>query len=674
MDAWRYFHAPAPARFYLVLSCPKLLPCPWPLVLTSKSNCLFSRQLQRRLLQSAWIARTIPRNTWQIRQSPTVASKSDVFQRLIGLETEYALLVPPSSRSDSGRCADGRGANGREADGRGERPGRYGLYRDIVAALRGKLPTVPARHMKEGVFHAAGGAVWFETERPAAGGGLIEGATPECRSPRQLVAWQRAQDELLAESVSEASRGRYALIKNDRDALGNVYGAQESYEATFARGWRLDLWRTALVLLLPLVLLTWLVLWIMDRLVIAYALLATLVYLAAERIVPRPQGLSRLLFGCDIKDLESDLPTGPVWLESFLSVISRIVTAPLALLMMLALWLTAFAQVRRQMLPFFVSRAVISGAGSVDDNGRYLLADKALAVNCVLGLGGFWHDRPMVTCGHFFKVVNADAGLFWGEYCRLFRGQQRLQVALGDSNMSELAEYLRVGTTLLVLDCIEAGELPAIPRIARPIRALHTVCSDPSLKALVRLGRGRQATALEIQRFYLEACRRFVERRPDAPLEAHDVLHRWEAVLDSLVEDPQSLVGSLDWVTKHFVLEKAGRQASWQARKKIDLRYHELSPQGYFQRLRTTGIVHHLLERSEIDHARRNPPAGTPAMVRGRYIREFSGDDIEVAANWQAVFLRHPDGGRRVIRLDGALQPAGKSTESTRRKPRKSGS
>lgn len=34
----------------------------------------------------------------------------------------------------------------------------------------------------------AGGA-WFETERPAVGGGLVEGSTPECRSPRQLLIW-----------------------------------------------------------------------------------------------------------------------------------------------------------------------------------------------------------------------------------------------------------------------------------------------------------------------------------------------------------------------------------------------------------------------------------------------------------------------------------------------------
>ena len=91
---------------------------------------------------------------------------------------------------------------------------------------------------------------------------------------------------------------------------------------------------------------------------------------------------------------------------------------------------------------------------------------------------------------------------------------------------------------------------------------------------------------------------------------------------------------------------------SWEACKKIDIRYHELSPQGYFQRLRTTGIVSDLVTPAEIDHARRNPPSGTPAAVRGRYIREFGLGDDHVTANWRAVFLTPKDSPRRTIRLD----------------------
>lgn len=580
-----------------------------------------------------------------------MASKSDVFQRLIGLETEYALLVPSAP---------------------GKRPAsRYGLFGDLLAALRRKIPCARARNMKEGVFHAAGGAVWFETERPALGGGLIEGSTPECRSPRQLLAWQRAQDELLAEAAQEAFGGAIRLVKNDRDAAGNVYGAQENYEATLASGWRLALWRAALVLLLPLAALTWLGLWLIDGLVALYAVVATVVYLTAERFLPRPEWLARLLFGCSVKELASETPTGPAWLEAILSVVARVLTAPLAVALFAVLWLTAFTRIRRELTPLLISRAVIAGSGMIDDHGQFHLADKGPAMNCLTGFGGLLGDRPIYCLGHFFKAVYADAWLAPQQYFRLFRRRQRLQIALGDSNLADTAEYLRIGTTLLVLDAIEAGELPRVPRVRRPIRSLRKVCSDPTLAARIPLARGGSATALEIQRFYLEACRRMLDRRSDAPPEAREVLRRWEAVLDQLADDPQALVGTLDWPTKRFVLDKTARGASWEARKKIDIRYHELSPQGYFERLRATGIVVELLDRSEIDHARRNPPAGTPAAVRGRYIREFAADDAEVAANWHAVFL---GSGRelKIIRLDRyELSSSGSSASARRKSPRR---
>src|SRR5262245_42847423 len=341
--------------------------------------------------------------------------------------------------------------------------------------------------MKEGVFHAAGGAVWFETERPALGGGLIEGSTPECRSPRQLLAWQRAQDQMLAEAAEEAFGGRVRLIKNDRDAAGNIYGAQENYEATLAVGWRMAVWRASLVLLLPLALFTWLLLLLIDVCVTCYALLATIIYLAAERVLPRPEWLARLLFGCSVKELGAETPTGPAWLESIVSVAARVLTAPLAIALFGVLWLTAFAHIRRSLTPFLLSRPIIAGSGMLDGRGNFLLADKATAMNCLTGFGGLLGDRPIYCLGHFFKAVYADAWLAPQQYLRLFARRQRLQISLGDSNLAEAAEYLRVGTTMLVLDAIEAGELRRIRRVQRPIRSLCAICRVPTLPALITL-------------------------------------------------------------------------------------------------------------------------------------------------------------------------------------------
>jgi hypothetical protein len=132
---------------------------------------------------------------------------TDDQSRLMGLETEYALrveidptidVVPRSHRA---------------------------IYEDITRHLQNRLPTAAANTTaaaKLGWFLGTGGAVWFESLYPTSKMGLIEGATPECRTVRSLLACQRAQDQLLGEAASECGT---SLIKNCHDAFGNAYGA-----------------------------------------------------------------------------------------------------------------------------------------------------------------------------------------------------------------------------------------------------------------------------------------------------------------------------------------------------------------------------------------------------------------------------------------------------------------
>src|SRR5439155_3348163 len=138
-----------------------------------------------------------------------------------------------------------------------------------------------------------------------------------------------------------------------------------------ANGWRLAVWRIALVLLLPLAALTWLLLWLIDVGVTCYALAATVIYLTAERLLPRPEWLSQLLFGCSVKELAAETPTGPAWLEAILSLAARVLTAPLAIALFAVLWLTAFVRIRRELTPFLLTRPIIAGSGMIDDDGNF---------------------------------------------------------------------------------------------------------------------------------------------------------------------------------------------------------------------------------------------------------------------------------------------------------------
>lgn len=560
-----------------------------------------------------------------------------ILDRLIGLETEYAVRFPGDAR---------------------QRPPNRVLFLALVDALKDRLPIASThQYHKKGFFLANGGAVWLEAVFNTRRAGLIEGSTAECRGPRQAVVYQQAQDRLFAEAArSVTNPGAFVLLKNDRDSQGNIYGAQENYEVPIATGAGLWLWRAGLVALTPLMALTWLGLVLLFGSVILWAVVAGLGYLLVSGLLPaeRRRRLALAVFGPDIVG-GNEAPEHPPLLERITAWEVAIVLAPLTAAVSALLHFVAFRSLRRSLTPLLISRAAIAGAGTLDSQGRFLLADKAPGINSVLGFNSFvydrpfylWiYDRPIYSCGHILRDMLAPGSNF----ARLFAARQRLQICLGDANMAQTAEYLRVGTTALVLDAIAAGYLHDAPRLRRPIRTLHRLIADPELKTTVAVHGRRPMNALDVQRFYLDACRRFLTDRPDAPDEAWEILHLWQDVLGRLENDRQSLVGAVDWITKQFLLDQAGGDAP--SRKKIDLRYHELSPQGYFARLKQTGMVAEVIGEEEIERATRMPPADTPAAARGHYIREFSGGTEALTVDWRHVVLGSGK-ARRTVQLSG---------------------
>src|SRR5262249_44313011 len=146
----------------------------------------------------------------------------------------------------------------------------------------------------------------------------------------------------------------------------------------------------------------------------------------------------------------------------------------------------------------------------------------------------------------------------------------------------------------------------------------------------------------QIQRYYLDACRRLVDRSVPENGEARQVLRLWEQTLDDLARDPSRLVGKLDWVTKRYLLAQAGPDASRATRSKVDLRYHELSREGYYLRLEAAGLAPTLVEPEQVLDAIAEPPPGTPATRRGQLIRRHAGAALR--ASWSSVIL--PCGSR----------------------------
>src|SRR5690606_17130182 len=121
--------------------------------------------------------------------------------------------------------------------------------------------------------------------------------------------------------------------------------------------------------------------------------------------------------------------------------------------------------------------------------------------------------------------------------------------------------------------------------VVSPVHSLHQVSHDPTLKHLLTLADGRQMTAVQLQRIYLELAHAYVERQTggDTDAQTRDVLTRWSSVLDRLERDPWECAQELDWLAKLKLLQQYRDRdgLDWSDAKLhlIDLQYADIRPE-----------------------------------------------------------------------------------------------
>src|ERR1044072_8918113 len=126
---------------------------------------------------------------------------------------------------------------------------------------------------------------------------------------------------------------------------------------------------------------------------------------------------------------------------------------------------------------------------------------------------------------------------------------RRFHVILGDSNMSEWATAMKIGTTALMLDLIERGEAPQL-EIAQPVDANKSISRDQTYDWIIELKDGPSIFAINVQRIYLRAASRLDYASEDLGW----VLREWENVLNDLERDAISTRDRVDWAAKKFLL------------------------------------------------------------------------------------------------------------------------
>src|SRR5258706_530316 len=168
---------------------------------------------------------------------------------------------------------------------------------------------------------------------------------------------------------------------------------------------------------------------------------------------------------------------------------------------------------------------------------------------------------------------------------------RRLHVIVGDSNMSEFATFIKIGTTALVLDMIEDGFFDRDYSLQSPVQAIRDISHDPTLRETIKLKDGRSISALQLQLEYLEYATRYVASIDADPV-TQDVLARWTDGLEQLADDPMQLNREVDWVIKQQLIQAymEKNRLSWRDPKVslMDLQYHDIRPdQGlYFSLVR----------------------------------------------------------------------------------------
>ena len=292
------------------------------------------------------------------------------------------------------------------------------------------------------------------------------------------------------------------------------------------------------------------------------------------------------------------------------------------------------------LIPFFVSRQIYAGAGKVLQTARgamYCIAQRAEHIWEGVS-SATTRSRPIINTR---DEPHADAERY-----------RRLHVIVGDSNMSEYTTFLKVGATSILLRMLEDPSVVLRDlSLENPIRAIRDISHDITCRRTVRLNNGREVSALDIQREYLDRALRYADSRGLSPLEVK-ALEMWEHCVTTIESDPMKLDREVDWVIKYKLIEAYRERheldLSHPRVALMDLQYHDVHRErGLFYKLQDHGFVERMCSDADIETAIETPPQTTRARLRGEFIRRAKERKRDYTVDW--VHLKLNDQAQRTV-------------------------
>ena len=306
-----------------------------------------------------------------------------------------------------------------------------------------------------------------------------------------------------------------------------------------------------------------------------------------------------------------------------------------------------FGRIVAEVTPHFITRQIFCGAGKVGSEIGFSAEEVPFQIS---QRADFFEEEVGLETTLKRPIINtrdephADPQKY-----------RRLHVIIGDANMSEVATFLKVGTTAIVLAMIEDDWINADFRFTSPIGALRSVSTDLSMSAALPLASGGSITALEVQLHLLERAIDWTNHHGFDLVGTQagpEILRRWGETLLAIEAESASLASTVDWIAKYRLIDgyRERHGLAWGDARlhALDLQYHDLRPEKSLAR--RVGLET-ICTEADIEKGTSNPPEDTRAYFRGACLAKF-GSDI-VSANWDSlVFDTGGDSLRRVAMME----------------------
>ena len=159
-------------------------------------------------------------------------------------------------------------------------------------------------------------------------------------------------------------------------------------------------------------------------------------------------------------------------------------------------------------------------------------------------------SRPIINTR---DEPHADADLY-----------RRLHVIVGDSNMSDTTNLLKVVSAHLVLSMIESGTIMRDLTLANPIRAIREISHDTTGTRTVKLANGRELSAIQMQSEYFQKVSDFVTRNAITDPVTQQAMELWERAIKAVGSGDLHLIDrEIDWVIKLRLIERYMRKKQY---------------------------------------------------------------------------------------------------------------